>query len=61
MRHISLCECILEFLSRELILVIHDYDQCMSKVDLHLSKNKGFMFTIKDVWDQICSPKKSIS
>ena len=26
-----------KFLSRELILVIHGYDQRMSKVDLHLS------------------------
>ena len=25
-----------KFLSHEIILVIHGYDQCMSKVDLHL-------------------------
>ena len=24
----------------------------MPKVDLHL--NKGFMFTVKEVWDQVC-------
>ena len=37
MRHIIYVNALKEFLSRELILVIHGYDQRMSKVDLHFS------------------------
>ena len=37
MCHIHLCEnAIQKFLSHELIVVIHSYDQHMSTVDLHL-------------------------
>ena len=59
MHHIYLCECILRILSHELILVIHGYDQRMLQVSLHYQdcRNKGFMFTIKEVWDQVCSPE----
>ena len=40
-----------KFLSHELILVIHGYDQRMSKFDLHYQdcRNKGFMLTVKEV------------
>ena len=49
----------LKFWSSGLILVIHGYEQHVSKVELHLSglRNKWFMFTIKEVWDQVCSPE----
>ena len=49
-----LCECNSKLLSHELFLIIHGYDQRVSKLDL---RNKGFMFTIKEVWDRVCSPE----
>ena len=38
MRHNYLCEYILKIFTRELILVIHGYDQRISKINLHLSE-----------------------
>ena len=46
-----------KFLSHELTPVIHGYDQHMSKIHLRSicvyqdCRNKGFVFTIKEVWD----------
>ena len=50
-----------KFLWHERILVNYGYDQHMSKANLHLpGRNKEFMFTIEEAWDQGCIPKNQI-
>ena len=48
-----------KFLSHELTLVIHSYCQHMSKsICIYQDcASKGFMFTIKEVWNRVCSPE----
>ena len=46
-----------KLLLHELIVIIHGYDQRVSKVDLRVPGHKGFMFTIKEVWTEYAAQK----
>ena len=46
-----------KFFWHEAILVIHGNHRCQKSICIYQDcRNKGLMFTIKEVWDQVCSP-----